>query len=163
MDERMVSHITDKLGDLAKQGQLRVRGYLSPELLFITESNQLKAQTFAGVPIDEIRDYLKGYLALKAQQIREACLVIDCYTEPGQETTLSDVVVIIHCSKDAAYKVGIIEYDSNSNPVIQKPINWQNIYWQKSMLPLARELLACLEGGIPTRQFQVSWTVPPLV
>lgn len=148
MDQRIEKLIVAKLNQLHQEGSLSTRGYTSPEIIVIDTTGKLQVQTLTGAPIEEATNYFREYLQLiGASIIKEACLVLDCYAEPGQETTLPDIVVIIHGETDGGYQIGILEYDSHSTPLVTMPINWQNQYWIRSMAPLGREIFSHFELG----------------
>jgi hypothetical protein len=149
MDQRIEKAIFAKLNQLSQEGTLATKGYTSPEIIVLDGEGKMQAQTLIGAPTEEAANYLQEYLHLvgASSTIKEACLILDCYAESGQETTLPDILVILHSATKGGYEVGIIEYDARSSPLITKPINWQDHFWSHSLAPLGRQIFSHFATG----------------
>ena len=147
MDQKIEKAIFAKLNQLSQEGTLATKGYTSPEIIVLDGEGKVQAQTLIRAPTEEAANYLQEYLHLVGASsiIKEACLVLDCYAESGQGTTLPDIIVILHGAAKGGYEVGIIEYDAQSSPLITKPINWQDRFWSRSMAPLGRKIFSYFE------------------
>ncbi len=65
---------------------------------------------------------------------QELIFGVDCYTKPGQGTTLADVIVSGWWSAATGWRIGIIEYQHE--PRIVKPWCWDNGHWVAKLRPL---------------------------
>lgn len=153
MDQRIETAIYTKLNLLSREGTLAIKGYPAPEIIILDAAGRMQTQPLAGAPPEEAANYLHEYLRLLGafSSIDEVCLILDCYAESGGETILPDVLVILHGCAKCSSKIGIVEYDARSAPVVTKPINWQNSFWRRTMTPLGQEVF---NGILPTG----SWT-----
>lgn len=142
MDQKIERIIFSKLDQLSREGTLPAKGYAAPEIIVLDQEGKAQVQTLTRASVEEVADYLQEYLRLAKgfSTIKEACLILDCYAEAGQETTLPNIIVILHGAAEGGYQAGIIEYDAQSSPLITKPINWQNRFWTRSMAPLGRQI-----------------------
>ena len=145
MDD-VITVISDKLDQLAKEGQLAKFGYQPLDVITRDTHGKLHVHTFPGVDADEVVAYLKQYLHGEGAGSLESYLVIDCVAGERQGTTLSDILVIIHCQADRGFRVGLIEYEAASNPLHKKLINWNNTYWRRTMAALGTEVYNALRG-----------------
>lgn len=140
----VIEIVTNKLDRLATSGQLAEFGYNPIDAITRDIAGVLYVQSFSRARLEEVVEYLIFYLQEKRGDVRELFLVTDCYTDPTLGTTLSDVVVIVHCRANNQVRVGLIEYDPRSNPLIKKAANWSNLPWHQQMsalgLTLSRQL-----------------------
>lgn len=145
----VIEIVTNKLNQLAATGQLAELGYAPLDVITRDNAGALYVQSFPRAHLEEVLDYLKFYLQEKRTNVREVFLVTDCYTDPTLGTTLSDVVVIVHCRANNKVSVGLIEYDPRSNPLIKKEVNWTNPHWREHMSALGQTLSRQLGENAP--------------
>jgi hypothetical protein len=135
----VIEIVTNKLDRLAATGQLAESGYAPLDVITRDNAGALHVQPFPRARLEEVLDYLVFYLQEKRRDVREIFLVTDCYSDPTLGTTLSDVVVIVHC-RAIEVKVGLIEYNPRSNPLLRKEVNWTNPHWYQQMSALGQTL-----------------------
>ena len=143
-DNEVITAIAEKLEQLAKEGLLAQSGYHPLDVVVRDKTDQLQVHTFPGGDADDVVTYLKQYLQTEGSGSREVYLTLDCVAEENQGTTLHDVLVIIHCQLGRGFRVGIIEYETTSNPLQKKAVTWNNLYWQHNLKNLGTELYALL-------------------
>lgn len=144
----VIEIVTNKLDRLAATGQLSKLGHVPLDVITRDNAGVLHVQPFPRARLEEVVDYLVFYLQEKRKNVREVFLVTDCYTDPTLGTALSDVVVIVHC-RATEVKVGLIEYDPRSNPLLKKEVNWTNPHWYQQMSALGLILSRQLSENTP--------------
>lgn len=145
----VIEIVTNKLDRLAATGQLARSGYAPLNVITRDNAGAVHVQPFPRAHLEEVMDYLMFYLQEKRKNIQEVFLVTDCYTDPTLGTTLSDVVVIVHCRADNKVRIGLIEYDPHSNPLLKKEVNWTNPHWHQHMSALGLTLSRQLSENTP--------------
>jgi hypothetical protein len=152
----VIEIVTNKLDQLATGGQLAELGYAPVDVITREGAGVLHLQSFPRARLEEVVEYLTFYLQEKGANVSELFLVIDSYTDPTQGTILSDVVVIVHCQASQKFKVGLIEYDLRSYPLVRKEVNWSNPYWTEEMSALGQTINRYLGKQTPEAGHRVS-------
>lgn len=95
-----------------------------------------------GVPTERIidlnyPDLIRNFWEVVEGGAKEVIYAFDVFTKPGQGTSLSDAVIVVHWVRDLSdpysrkLRVGVIEYCPDPFTVLE--ISWENSHWSNAV------------------------------
>jgi len=108
-----------------------------------------KMFVFEGLTSEQVVTWILDFLNDEGRgDTQELILALDGATAPDQGTTQPTAVVVLHCTNQGKFRVGVIEY----NPDDVLPVSWRNAWWRNAMAETGQVLSRLMSQQIPRGQ-----------
>lgn len=99
-----------------------------------------EALSFVSYSTDGDRIYADVCDRLRKFSIHEVLFGFDCFTRPGQGTSLPSAVIVFHLRAGEPPRIGVMEYVGNTT----FPVDWNNTFWNQHYVALAARVTGML-------------------